>query len=377
MRHNLTNLIKPGETIGIIGGGQLGQMMALSAKEMGYKVGILDPTPNCPAAQVADWSIMADYEDVKALKKLNSRVSVVTYEFENIHAEALRMAIPEEKLPQGTLLLEISQHRQKEKEFLSSIGVPIAPFSIVCNLEELEQAVINLSFPAVLKTCQGGYDGKGQVVLRQMEDLVKAYPLLNNQTCVVESWVSFEKEISVIVSGNSQGDYQLFPIPENIHQDNILYQSIVPCRCEAHIVEKAQQLALEIAKKIKVQGVVTIEMFVTNEGEILVNEIAPRPHNSGHFSIEACNISQFDAHIRGICGWGLPKIYLHQPVIMLNLLGEEMVTSQAYLQDKSEWAFHYYGKNEVKKGRKMGHVTILTNDINTTLEEINATKIWK
>ncbi|MEG0284481.1 MAG: 5-(carboxyamino)imidazole ribonucleotide synthase [Vagococcus sp.] len=373
----MINLIKPGETIGIVGGGQLGQMMALSAKEMGFKVGVLDPVSDCPAAQVADWSIVADYEDTSALKELNKCVSVVTYEFENINAEALKNSVPLHKLPQGIKLLEISQHRKHEKEFLSEIGVPIAPFFIVTNTDELLEGLNQLSYPAVLKTCQGGYDGKGQIVLKSEEDVTEAISLLTNQVCVLESWISFDMEISVIVSGNAQGDYQVFPIPENIHKNNVLFQSIAPSRKNKEINGEAEKLALKIAKELSIQGVVTIEMFVTKEGEILVNEIAPRPHNSGHFSIEACNISQFDAHIRGICNWGLPKIYLQQPVIMLNLLGEEMLRSQDYLQEKSDWAFHYYGKSEVKEGRKMGHITILTSDIDKTLQEVEATKIWE
>lgn len=373
----MTNLIKPGETIGIIGGGQLGQMMALSAKEMGFCVGVLDPNPNAPAAQVADWSITADYDDEKAIKELVEKSSVVTYEFENVNADVLKKYVPEKKLPQGIQMLIISQNREYEKAFLDKLDLPIAPYEIIQTSKELKNAVQKIGYPSVLKTCLGGYDGKGQVVIHKKEDINEAEKLLEKSTCVLESWLEFEKEISVIVAGDSNQTYEVFPIAENHHKNNVLFKSVVPAKVSEFSLEKARQIALKIAEALTMQGVMTIEMFVTKNEEIIVNEIAPRPHNSGHYSIEGCNVSQFDLHIRGISGWPLPKIYLHRPTIMLNLLGEEVTRSQVYISEKPDWYFHYYGKDEVKAGRKMGHITIMTDNITNSLEEIKQTKIWK
>jgi 5-(carboxyamino)imidazole ribonucleotide synthase len=373
----LTNLIKPGETIGIIGGGQLGQMMALSAKEMGFCVGVLDPNPNAPAAQVADWSITADYDDEKAIKELVEKSSVVTYEFENVNADVLEKYVPEKKLPQGIQMLIISQNREYEKAFLDKLDLPIAPYEIIQTSKELKNAIQKIGYPSVLKNCLGGYDGKGQIVIHNQTDINEAEKLLEKSTCVLESWLEFEKEISVIVAGDSNQTCEVFPIAENHHKNNVLFKSVVPAKVSEFSLEKARQIALKIAESLTMQGVMTIEMFVTKDEEIIVNEIAPRPHNSGHYSIEGCNVSQFDLHIRGISGWPLPKIYLHRPTIMLNLLGEEVTRSQVYISEKPDWYFHYYGKDEVKAGRKMGHITIMTDNITNSLEEIKQTKIWK
>ena len=203
----MTNLIKPGQTIGIIGGGQLGQMMALSAKEMGFCVGVLDPNPNAPAAQVADWSMTADYDYEKAIKELVEKSSVVTYEFENVNADVLKKYVPEEKLPQGIQMLIISQNREYEKAFLDKLDLPIAPYEIIQTSKELKNAVQKIGYPSVLKTCLGGYDGKGQVVIHKKEDINEAEKLLEKSTCVLESWLEFEKEISVIVEGDSIQTY--------------------------------------------------------------------------------------------------------------------------------------------------------------------------
>ncbi|RST98419.1 5-(carboxyamino)imidazole ribonucleotide synthase [Vagococcus vulneris] len=374
----MTNIIKPGEeTIGIIGGGQLGQMMALSAKEMGFCVGILDPVSNAPAAQVADWSITADYDDEKAIKELVEKSSVVTYEFENVNANVLKKYVSEEKLPQGIQMLIISKNREYEKAFLNKLNLPIASYEIIQTVEELKKAVQKIGYPSVLKTCLGGYDGKGQIVIHDESDINEAERLLEKSTCVLESWIEFEKEISVIVAGDRNHTYEVFPVAENHHKNNVLFKSIVPAEVSSSTLENARQIALKVAETLKTQGVMTIEMFVTREKEVIVNEIAPRPHNSGHYSIEGCNVSQFDLHIRGICGWPLPKISLYQPTIMLNLLGEEVTRSQAYISEKPDWYFHYYGKEEIKAGRKMGHITIMTDNINKSLEEIKKTKIWK
>ncbi len=373
----MTEIILPQETIGIIGGGQLGQMMALSAKEMGFAVGILDPTPNCPASQVADWHIEASYDNPEAIKELVAKSDVVTYEFENVDAEVLKECAALGKLPQGLDLLKISQNRKHEKSFLTQLNLPTAPYAIVNELEELITELKMIGYPSVLKTCSGGYDGKGQVVLRSENDIKSASELLNIGECVLEKWLSFEKEISVIVSGSSNDQFEVFPIAENRHQKNVLHTSIIPANIMRDCENQAKEMAKKIASNLRIRGTITIEMFVTKHGGLVVNEMAPRPHNSGHYSIEACNVSQFDLHIRGICGWPLPKVVLHQPSIMMNLLGEEANRAKEWISQKPEWYFHYYGKKEVKDGRKMGHITILSNSLDRSLKEVNQTNIWK
>ncbi|MFC4652754.1 5-(carboxyamino)imidazole ribonucleotide synthase [Lactococcus nasutitermitis] len=358
--------------IGIIGGGQLGQMMAISAQYMGHKVITLDPNSHCSAAKVSDEMIVADYEDVEALLKLAYACDVITYEFENVSATALHEIEDCVSIPQGIQMLEITQNRRFEKEFLASTAVKIAPWKLISSAQDLPSEVTKKQ---VLKTTTGGYDGHGQVVLRTNADLVEARDLADHAECVLEDFVSFEREISVVISGNGK-DFVTFPLCENEHWENILHQTIVPARVSPEIAEKARQMALDIAEKLELSGTLCVEMFLSADGEIFVNELAPRPHNSGHFSIEACDFSQFDLHIKGILGEKLPEPELLKSAIMLNILGQHLAPSASLLESHPDWHIHDYGKPEAKHNRKMGHVTILTDDFEQTLEEIKATNIW-
>lgn len=374
---NLNKPLLPGHTIGIIGGGQLGKMMAQSAKEMGFRVGIFDPVKDCPAAQVADWYLLAEYTDVEALKKFAERCQVLTYEFENVDVDALTKIENLVTIPQGTDLLAITQDRLMEKSFLEANNIVIAPYSTIVSPTDIQDAIDGIGFPCVLKTTRGGYDGKGQFVLYSSSDLASSMNLLRQGTCVLEAWIPFEKEISVVVSGNGQGDITIFPVVENIHRDNILHETIAPARISGEIAKEAQRIAKIIAECVNLSGTLAVEMFVTNAGSIYVNELAPRPHNTGHYTIEACSISQFEAHIRGICSWPLPKeVKLLSNAVMVNIIGEEVYETMDIISDKPDWHFHYYGKAEAKAGRKMGHITILTEDIFETLEDIYQTNIW-
>ena len=375
MGNNLNKPLKVGATIGIIGGGQLGRMLVMSGKKMGFQMIVLDPTLNSPAGQVADRQIVAAFDQISALTELAELCDVITYEFENIEVASLEKAIPLEKLPQGTELLKITQNRLLEKTFLQSIGCKIAPFAEVKSQKELPQAIEKIGFPCVLKTIQGGYDGKGQVVLKCEEDFSQATELLANATCELEKWVPFTKELSIIVAGNKHG-YQSFPVSENIHRKNILHESIVPARISENVQQKAAELAQHIAEELNLSGVLAIELFLTDSEELYVNELAPRPHNSGHYSIEACSFSQFDAHIRGISNWGIGLPQLLQPVVMVNLLGEHLEKSYQLCTSKPTWQVHYYGKAGSKVGRKMGHVTITTPCLSETLKEIETVGIW-
>lgn len=372
----LNKFIPQGATIGIIGGGQLGQMMALDAKQTGMKVVILDPTPQCPAAQVADEQIIAPYSDVKAIEELANKADVLTYEFENVDLKAIEDVANRVYVPQGTNLLYITKNRLREKNFLRKAKLKTAPFLPVHDTAGLQTAIKKIGYPAVLKTSEGGYDGHGQEVLYHDTDLTKCTDILASGDCILEGWVPFELECSVMVGRNENGEITVFPVSENIHHNEILHLSIVPARIPLHLQEKAQQMAVKIAEAIDLRGILGVEMFVTANGEIYINELAPRPHNSGHYSIEACNFSQFAIHNRAVCNWSLPKIELLEPVVMVNVLGQHVQKVRAEIKNKPNWHFHDYGKAEVRHNRKMGHVTVLTKNIAATLEEIDNTGIW-
>lgn len=372
----LTKMIQQGQTIGIIGGGQLGQMMALDAKQTGMKVIILDPTPHCPAGQVADEQIVAPYADVKAIEELARRSDVLTYEFENVDLHALEDVADKVYVPQGTHLLYTTKNRIREKTFLCNAGLKTAPFMAVHNRADLDKAVAKIGFPSVLKTCEGGYDGHGQEVLHSKSDLAKCDGILSTKDAILEGWVPFKLECSVMVGRNENGEVTVFPVSENIHHDEILHLSIVPARISAELQKKAQQMAVKIADAINLRGILGVEMFVGHDGEIYINELAPRPHNSGHYSIEACNFSQFAVHNRAVCNWPLPKIQLLSPVVMVNVLGQHVAGVRDQIAKRPNWHFHDYGKAEVRHNRKMGHVTILTDDVNQTIKEIADTHIW-
>ncbi|MDR3156816.1 MAG: 5-(carboxyamino)imidazole ribonucleotide synthase [Lactobacillales bacterium] len=366
----------PGQTIGIVGGGQLGRMMTLAAKGMGFRVGVLDPKQDCPTAQVADFQIAASYDDDKALIKLASSSDVLTYEFENVDVNALVKVQEEVDIPQGTDLLAITQDRLLEKSFLEDNNIIVAPYMTIIHPSEIQSAVKEIGYPCVLKTTRGGYDGKGQYMIISPADAAPAMNLLRQGACVLEAWIPFSLEISVQVAGNGLGEYTVFPVVENIHRNNILHETIAPARVSEEVRDEAKRIALLIAEALNLAGVLCVEMFVTKEGSIYINELAPRPHNSGHYTIEACSISQFAAHIRGIVRWPLPKVTLLSRAVMVNVLGDEYDETQVLISKKADWNFHYYGKQEVKNGRKMGHVTILTKNVSDVLEEVYQTGIW-
>ncbi len=364
-------------TIGIIGGGQLGRMMALSAKAMGYRIIVLDPTKDCPAAQVSDEQIIADYDDKVALRELAEKAEVVTYEFENIDYDALKMTQDLVDVPQGAELLSITQDRILEKAYLESANINIAPYAIIVDKEEIETEIKSIGYPAVLKTAQGGYDGKGQVVLHDADDIEKAARLLRYGSSVLEAWIPFEKEISIVVARGKDGQVETFPVAENVHVNNILHTTIAPADVSADVHEEAEEIAKKLADVLQLCGVLAVEMFVTKSGAIYVNELAPRPHNSGHFTIEACSISQFTQHIRAIVGLPLIKPELLKPALMINILGQHVEAVNEKMIDYPHWFVHYYGKKDTKINRKMGHVTVLTEEPRIVLADIEKAQIWK
>jgi 5-(carboxyamino)imidazole ribonucleotide synthase len=372
---NLSNKrILPGATIGIIGGGQLGRMMAIAARQLGYRIAVLDPTIDCPCGQLADIEITAGYDDLDAIKKLAEVSDVITYEFENIDYHALRWLEENAYLPQKSSLLLLTQDRETEKAAIENAGCEVAPYKIIHNEDELSDAIKLLEYPSVLKTCRGGYDGKGQVVLRTEKDLVEARKLLQLGTCILEKWVSFEKEISVIVSRSVNGDTKTFPVAENIHKDNILYQSIVPARVSEDVLRKAQQVAIKLANSFEFVGTLAVEMFLTKDEEIFINELAPRPHNSGHYTIDLCETDQFEQHIRAICDLPLGQTSLLRSGIMVNILGEDLTIVYDHISLLKSAKLHLYGKKEPASKRKMGHITFISESIEKDIEKLN--QIW-
>ncbi|MGV3488218.1 MAG: 5-(carboxyamino)imidazole ribonucleotide synthase [Tuberibacillus sp.] len=370
--------ILPGQTIGILGGGQLGRMMAIAAKQMGFRIAVLDPTPDCPTAQVADVCIVAAYDDIEAAMNLADVSDVITYEFENVDSEMARLLETQAYLPQGGELLRMTQDRLIEKQAIENAGVSVAPYQKVVKIDDLKDAIRCFGFPAVLKTATGGYDGKGQYVLRNERDVAAVeVELTGDQVYVLEKWVDFSKEISVIVTRNTLGETSTFPVAENIHVNNILHQTIVPARIKEAEKQEAVKIALKIAESIQLVGTLAVEMFLQEDGKIFANELAPRPHNSGHYTIEACDTSQFEQHIRAVCGWPLGSTTLLKPVVMVNLLGQHMKPAMENIPNLTSAHYHIYGKSEAKQNRKMGHVTVLGNTVDEALEKAQALGIWE
>lgn len=372
----MTKTILPGQTIGIIGGGQLGRMMALAAKEAGFKIAVLDPGMDSPTGQVADIEIIAPFNDFQALEELAEASDVITYEFENIDASALEKLMELAYIPQGAELIRITQNRIFEKQAIQAAGVPIADYITAENYAELVEKSGQVDYPFVVKTATGGYDGKGQQTIASAEELPLAEPLFANGACVAEAFIDFTKEISVIIQRNVHGETATLPIGENIHKHHILHETIVPARVADATILKAREAAEKIAGHLDMVGTLAVEMFVLDDDEILVNELAPRPHNSGHYSIEGTNISQFHQHIRAICGWPLREPKLWSDTVMVNVLGEHVAPLTTKIARYPNWSIHLYGKDEAKHKRKMGHVTILTDNLEETLKEIDESGIW-
>lgn len=373
---NLHKVILPGQTIGIIGGGQLGRMMALAAKAQGFRIAVLDPTEDSPCGQVADIKIIAPYNDLQAIKELAQVSDVITYEFENIDAEALDWLCEHAYVPQGTELLEITQDRITEKAAIQKALIEVAPYEVITSIDDIYDKIEVLGYPSVLKTSRGGYDGKGQLVIRQPQDISKAAVLIEKGPCVLEKWISFEKEISVIITRNQLGQTAVFPVGENIHYENILHETIVPARISENAKEKATTLAIQLAHSLSLVGTLAVEMFLTSDERIYINELAPRPHNSGHYTIEACVTSQFEQHVRAVCNWPLGSTELLKPAVMVNILGEHQSSVLTKIPTLSDWKVHLYGKKDAKVKRKMGHVTILRDSIEAALEEVEQSQIW-
>ncbi|RUT30453.1 5-(carboxyamino)imidazole ribonucleotide synthase [Paenibacillus zeisoli] len=384
-------VIAPGSTIGILGGGQLGRMMALAGTNLGYRFVTLEPTPDSPCGQVTD-QITASYSDKVAARELASRSDVITYEFENVDSEVAALLEDLSYVPQGSRLLYTTQHRIREKQAIEAAGVPVAPYREIRSVEELREAVECLGIPSVLKTATGGYDGKGQWVIRSAEEITEAYETLSKAgtELVLEKFIRFDKELSVVAARSPRGEIKTFPVAENIHVDNILHASIVPARIDDSIQEEAERLAARIAESLEAVGLLAVELFLTESGELFVNELAPRPHNSGHYTMEACKTSQFEQHVRAICNLPLGDTSLLSPVVMVNVLGEHMeavvqgLVSGTWIEGNDQDSapdvapkVHLYGKSGSAAKRKMGHINLLCDNVQEGMNFIQQTKIWR
>ncbi len=361
----MTQPILPGAVIGVLGSGQLGRMLAQSARRMGYRIHTLSPEANTPTGQIADCEIVADYADLDAIEAFARGVDVVTFEFENVSSAAADAAARHAPVRPRGEVLHVAQHRAREKTALAKAGLPTAPFEAVDSLQALPGALDRIGMPAILKTAGFGYDGKGQARIEAGEDPAVAWESIGGGPAVLEGVVDFAAELSIVAARGLDGQMVDFGLIENRHSNHILDVSIADMPLSAAQQKSAHEIAQTVMSELDVVGVLCIELFLTQSGDLLVNEIAPRPHNSGHLTIEACPSSQFDQQLRAVCGLPLGDTTRKAPVAMVNLLGD------LWRDGEPDWAaalrdpavnLHLYGKASARVGRKMGHITAFGQD---------------
>ena len=354
-------VLKPGDTIGILGGGQLGRMLAMAAARLGLRCHVFSPDPDSPAFDVVQNATCAEYADVEALEMFASDVDVITYEFENVPASAALVLAARKPVLPDYRILETTQDRLGEKDFVTKLGIGTAAYADVTSPQMLRAAIARLGLPAVLKTRRFGYDGKGQIILREGDDPDAAWAKLETRAAILEAFVPFEREVSVIAARGSDGQVVCYDVTENEHRDHILKVSQVPAPVTDAVADEARRIAKTIADALNYVGVLGVEMFVVpgdGGARVLVNEIAPRVHNSGHWTLDGASVSQFEQHIRAIAGWPLAEPLRHGRVTMTNLIGHDV-------DDYARWltvpgaTVHLYGKRTALPGRKMGHVTVI------------------
>ncbi|CAA7627174.1 5-(carboxyamino)imidazole ribonucleotide synthase [Magnetospirillum sp. UT-4] len=352
----MTAPLAPGGTIGIIGGGQLGRMAALAAARLGYRVHVFCPEADSPAQQVSAAATVADYTDLAALEAFARSVDVVTFEFENIPADSVRLLSSLVPVRPSWRVLEVAQDRIHEKRFFNSIGIATAPWAEIAGPEQLREAVARIGRPSILKTTRLGYDGKGQVKITESTDLDQAWSYMGNAVGVLEGFIDFAGEISVIVARGLDGAMAAFDPAWNVHANHILDTTTIPAPISDATARAALEVARRAAEALDLVGLLAVELFVTKDGAILANEMAPRPHNSGHWTIDACVTDQFEQFVRAVCGLPLGSPARHSDAVMRNLIGDDVNDWAAILADPDA-KLHLYGKAEARSGRKMGHVT--------------------
>jgi 5-(carboxyamino)imidazole ribonucleotide synthase len=373
----VNRIVHPGGTIGVLGSGQLGRMMALAARRMGYRVHTLSPGSDTPTGQVADLEITADYEDLDAIRAFVGGVDVVTFEFENVSAEAAELAAELAPVRPSGSALHVTQQRAREKAFLADRGFPVPAFARVQSLDELAVALGTVGLPSIVKTAAFGYDGKGQHRITAIEQAEPVWGLIGHQEAIVERVIDFACEVSVVAARGLDGAMVDYGAIENQHANHILDLSISPARVPTTVAAEASALAQRVMEELGYVGVLCVEFFVTRENQLLVNEIAPRPHNSGHLTIEACATSQFEQQVRAVCGLPLGSTAQARPAAMANLLGE------VWAEGEPDWdaalavpgaALHLYGKGDPRPGRKMGHITVVADTVEDAIERVLAAR---
>ena len=354
-------VINPPAMLGMLGGGQLGRFFVIAAHELGYKVTVLDPDQNSPAGKIADVHICANFDDALALKKMADTCQAVTTEFENVPAKSLEKLALTTTVRPSAACVSIAQHRVLEKNFIKDAGLPVAPFVVINSANDLPNDT-NTIYPAILKVARFGYDGKGQARVKSQAEAQKAFAEFKQETCVLEQMLVLDLEVSVVLARDSMGNIAAFPTAENSHLNGILDISIVPARCSEVIKANAQELAKRLAEKLDYVGVMGVEFFVVGS-QLLVNEIAPRPHNSGHYTIDACITNQFEQQVRVMAGLALGDGSLHSNAVMVNILGDSWVNNLEPAWNKAlahaSLKLHLYSKHEPRKARKMGHFTVI------------------
>jgi 5-(carboxyamino)imidazole ribonucleotide synthase len=363
-------MILPGATVGVLGGGQLGRMFTLQARTMGYRVVVLDPDPHSPAGAVANRQIRAPYDDERALAELSATCAAITTEFENIPTAALECLARSSLVRPPVEAVATAQDRIAEKTFFQKHGLATATFRPVRNRSELLAALAEIPLPALLKTSRLGYDGKGQATIGEEDDAVRAFERFGGVPCILEERVALECELSVVLARGADSEMATFPVAENHHRDGILETSVVPARISEKLTAEARELATTVAEAMGYVGVLGVELFVASGGRLLLNEMAPRPHNSGHYTMDACSADQFEQQLRTLCGLPLARPWLLSPVAMINLLGDLWSGGEPRWEQalkRPGVRLHLYGKAEARPGRKMGHLNCLAADADRAL----------
>lgn len=378
MAYPLASPILPPAMLGILGGGQLGRMFLVAAKTMGYRVTVLDPDPRSPAGLLADVHLCVPYNDPAALAEMAKNCDAITTEFENVDADSMRWLAQHVPVSPSGDNVAIAQDRLQEKSYINQAGLPTAPWLALEDASALDQD-LSLFLPGIVKTARLGYDGKGQIRVTTVEEVRAALAQLKNQRCILEKMLPLASEMSVIVARTGPAQAAVFPVAENEHVDGILDVSIIPARISSSLTQQAQQMALNLADSLAYVGVMAVEFFVLQDGSLVINEIAPRPHNSGHYTLDACLSSQFEQQVRAMCGLTPAQTDLLRPAVMVNLLGDVWGKNGEspdwrVLLDAPNVKLHLYGKQEARPGRKMGHFTVLSDSAAHALEQAQAIK---
>ena len=362
-----SSILLPGATLGVLGGGQLGRMFCMAARNMGYRTVVLDPDPKSPAADVADQHLQADYTNSASLAEMARMCDAITTEFENVPAESLKFLASHKPVHPSAEAVAIARHRIQEKDYARNAGLSPANYALISSADDFDAAIDITGLPGIIKTTTMGYDGKGQQIINNKAQLESAFKDLGQVECVLERKMDLALEISVLLARNTDGEVACYPPAENEHVKGILHKSIVPARVDEAIAAKARKQAIGLASKINYVGVLAVEFFITTDNQLIFNEMAPRPHNSGHYTMDAAVVSQFEQQVRVMCGLKPGEARLTSPVVMINLLGDLWPVNWESCLDDPALKLHLYGKAEARSGRKMGHFNQLSTELDKAI----------